>query len=220
MSVPGVDRARLCNACWGVETRTMKRGGANTQRKATKRRPNSLVTYLNGPAIQSIRSPSWIVEIASAFAKRFWGRTETFDPFPFEHDPSEFDCLTTSEWYRPGLKYQTYAYCNPPYAQLKLFLDRMVQVWHREGIPSVAVIPHRMHRRYLSVYYGTFPIIPVNGGIRFLDRDYKPYKGVLPEGVCLLMIGPLASPMFGIVWHPQDADRPTTLDRHGIQWKT
>jgi hypothetical protein len=144
-----------------------------------------------------------------------------FDPFPFEHDPSQFDCLTSKEWYRSGLKHETFAYCNPPYAQLKIFLARMVQMWIEEGIPSVALIPHRMHRRYLSTYYGVYPILPVNGGIRFLDREYKLYSGALPEGVCLVMIGPLASPLFGVVWRPCDVKNSIGEGEGegGIEWK-
>lgn len=173
---------------------------------------------LNGPAIQSVRSPIWIVEVASAFANKFWGRTEMFDPFPFDHDPAIFDCLTNREWYQEGLKYKTFAYCNPPYAQLKLFIARMVHMWEVEGIPSVALIPHRLHRRYLSIHYGTFPILPVNGGIRFLDSAFRSYPQSLPEGLCLLMIGPLASPMFGLVYRPCDTDKFDKID-NGIEWK-
>ena len=142
-----------------------------------------------------------------------------FDPFPFDHDPDKFDCLTSKEWYQPGSKDETFAYCNPPYAQLKLFLARMEQMWKEEGIPSVALIPHRMHRRYLSAYYGVYPILPVNGGIRFLDRDFKLYSGALPEGVCLVMIGPLASPLFGVVWRPCDLKNQISKGEGGIEWK-
>ena len=227
-------RSRLCNACWAVEgrqnvkknTAIAKKGEITSKKKENtntnarkKPKPGSLVVYLHGPAVQSVRSPGWIVQIASAFAKKFWDRSEMFDPFPFEHNPVVFDCLVSSEWYRPGLKTKTYAYCNPPYAELKVFVHRMVQMWREEGIPSVALIPHRMHRQYLSIHYGSFPILPVNGGVRFLDRDYKPYRGVLPEGVCLMLVGPITSPMFGVVWNPQDAKKPTNVDSRGIAWR-
>jgi hypothetical protein len=188
------------------------------KRQRQRRKSKSLVVYLNGPAVQSVRSPDWIVQVASAFANKFWGRTEMFDPFPFDHNPDTFDCLTNTEWHRKGLKHKTFAYCNPPYAQLQLFLARMVRMWKDEGIPSVALIPHRIHRRYLSIHYGTFPIIPVNGGIRFLDSEFKQYPGILPEGLCLVMIGPVSSPMFGVVWRPCDTNFNST--EYGIEWKT
>jgi len=99
--------------------------------------------------------------------------------FNFDHDPcplsADFDCLNV--WYNWGKM----NFVNPPYNNIKAFLEKAISQLEERGNKSVFLIPSRTDTKYFhELIYKKFEIRFIKGRLKFGDhKNSAPFPSMI-----------------------------------------
>lgn len=125
-----------------------------------------------------VRSPDWAWHIAAELLGIEVGMF--YDPTPYKHHKLGKAVN--------GLKqnWRRWNFCNPPYSQLELWVERAIEQWHQNGCETILFVPHRSHSHWFHDYvFHHFEVIPIRSEVQF-----KGFSNTLPMSMCFIHIGP------------------------------
>jgi len=141
----------------------------------------------NKSKTDSVETPLWII---SYLKTNFFKNEVMFDPTPYNPSfcPKKNRCALTQDWFSPS-------YVNPPYSNVKKFVERANQQFLEHNIKSILLVKADV----ICTKY--FKKIFKNTHVKFLSVriKFENYKFKAPFTSCLIFFGYLKKNTFEVL---------------------